>query len=171
MDPDTDIDRIMIIVGTIGGFAISLSLVPQVYLTYKTRCADDISYYYQAIYIFGTALVNTFAIYFGLYAVYIPCILEFCLIVTLTVMKFMYPPRLDLTDQIKEVALRHSISVGSAGGRSSLQLSRHKSVALLKRMSVTMNFEEEMAAMEDKMKEEENADKRGQSQDDIEMKY
>jgi hypothetical protein len=38
-------------------------------------------------------------------------------------------------------------------------------------MSVTMNFEEEMAAMEDKMKEEENADKRGQSQDDIEMKY
>jgi hypothetical protein len=141
------------------------------YLTYKTRCADDISYYYQAIYIFGTALVNTYAIYFGLYAVYIPCLLEFCLIVSLTVMKFMFPPRSDLTDQIKEVAIRHSISVGSSAEDSSLQTSRHKSVALLKQMCATVNLEDEMAAMEDEEKEEENAEKRGQSQDDIEMEY
>jgi uncharacterized protein with PQ loop repeat len=168
----------------IGGFAISLSLVPQVYLTYKTRCADDISYLYQFIYIFGTALVNTYAIYFGLYAVYIPCLLESCLIVTLTVMKIMYPPRLDLTDQIKgslnisrhkSLALLKQMSFEmdhedeSTARQSSLNMSRHKSVALSKRMSITQNDEDEMDAMEDKMEEEENADKRGQSQDDIEM--
>jgi uncharacterized protein with PQ loop repeat len=169
----SDTDTIMTIVGTIGGFAISLSLVPQIYLTYKTKCADDISYYYQAVYIFGAALVNTYAIYAGLYAVYIPCLLEFSLIITLTVMKFMYPPRLDLTDQIKEVAIRHSISVGSAAGQSSLQISRHnrKSVSLLKSIAFNVNLEDEIAAMEDEKKEEEKADELGQSQDDKAMEY
>ncbi|CAJ1953976.1 unnamed protein product [Cylindrotheca closterium] len=104
-----DAEQAMTIVGTIGGFAISLSLVPQVYLTYKTKCADDISYTYQFIYIFGTALVNAYAIYFKLYAVYVPCLVEFSLIVTLTVMKAIYPARQDLID-----CSRHSIKMSSA---------------------------------------------------------
>ena len=103
-------EQAMTIVGTIGGFAISLSLVPQVYLTYKTKCADDISYTYQFIYILGTTLVNTYAIYFRLYAVYIPCLVEFCLIVTLTIMKAMYPSRQDLID-----ISRHSLKLSEKG--------------------------------------------------------
>jgi MtN3 and saliva related transmembrane protein len=146
MDPDTD--RIMIIVGTIGGFAISLSLVPQVYLTYKTRCADDISYYYQAIYIFGTALVNTYAIYFGLYAVYIPCLLEFSLIVALTIMKVVYPSRKDLTEELKLIASRHSLSNDSLG-LSSLDASRRKSLKILKNMSLSEDLKKNPVA-EDK---------------------
>ena len=63
-------DDILNLIGVIGGSAISLSLVPQVILTYKTKCTTDISFFYQAIYIFGTALVNTYAIYFGYWAVY-----------------------------------------------------------------------------------------------------
>ncbi|KAL3930537.1 MAG: hypothetical protein SGBAC_011721 [Bacillariaceae sp.] len=108
-----DVDQAMIIIGTIGGFSISLSLVPQVYLTYKTKCADDISYTYQFIYIFGAALVNTYAIYFKLYAVYIPCLLELCMIITLTIMKFMYPPREDIKEITRQsMAISHGTQSG-----------------------------------------------------------
>ncbi|CAJ1953975.1 unnamed protein product [Cylindrotheca closterium] len=113
-----DAEQAMTIVGTIGGFAISLSLVPQVYLTYKTKCADDISYTYQFIYIFGASLVNAYAIYFQLYAVYIPCLLELCMIIILTIMKFMYPPRQDLIDCSK-----HSIMISHASKGSSTSIS------------------------------------------------
>jgi len=41
------------VIGTIGGAFIALSLVPQVMHTYKIKKADDISYIYQFIYIFG----------------------------------------------------------------------------------------------------------------------
>jgi len=99
-----DTDSLFNVIGTIGGFAISLSLLPQVYLTYKTKCADDISYVYQFIYIFGTGLVNTYAIYYGLRAVYIPCLVEMCLIVTLTVMKWYYPEREDIVEIASQVA-------------------------------------------------------------------
>ena len=103
-----DADKIMNVIGTIGGFAISLSLIPQVYLTYKTKCADDISYFYQFIYIFGTALVNSYGIYFGLYAIFIPCLVESCLIITLTIMKFVYPSRKELTNEESMNISRHS---------------------------------------------------------------
>jgi uncharacterized protein with PQ loop repeat len=126
-------DDVMIGVGTIGGFAISLSLMPQVYLTCKTKCADDISYLYQFIYIFGTALVNTYAIYFGLYAVYIPCLLEFSLIVTLTIMKYIYPSREDLSKESREAVKRHSCSDSAI-----LNASRHKQIAIMKTIAVEM---------------------------------
>lgn len=113
-------EQAMTIVGTIGGFAISLSLVPQVYLTYKTKCADDISYTYQFIYIFGTALVNAYAIYFDLYAVYIPCLVEFSLIVTLTSMKVCYPAREDLIN-----CSRHSILISNASKGSLMSAELH----------------------------------------------
>ncbi|CAJ1953943.1 unnamed protein product [Cylindrotheca closterium] len=115
-----DMEQIMTIIGTIGGFSISLSLVPQVYLTYKTKCADDISYTYQFIYIFGASLVNAYAIYFQLYAVYIPCLLELCMIIILTIMKFMYPPRKDLIDMSRHsIAIsRHNVAFGAGTDES-----------------------------------------------------
>lgn len=106
-------DEIINVIGILGGFAISLSLVPQVYHTYKTKCADDISYHYQFIYMLGTALVNIYAIHFGLFAVYIPCLLEFSLIVILTIMKSTYPSRGQdsfIKDVLKEESIRTSVS-------------------------------------------------------------
>ena len=127
----------MTIVGTIGGLSISLSLVPQVYLTYKTKCADDISYFYQFIYIFGAALVNAYAIYFKLWAVYGPCLLELCLIVTLTIMKYMYPSREDL----KEIT-RQSIAIGS-GTQSSVDM-KSLSMAMQKMESIrNLNWDDD----------------------------
>ena len=76
--------------GTIGGVSIALSLVPQVIRTYRTKSAFDISYVYQAIYIFGTTLVNIYAISLNLWVIYIPCLVEESLIISLTVMKYFY---------------------------------------------------------------------------------
>mmetsp|Transcript_9006 Transcript_9006/g.20317 ORF Transcript_9006/g.20317 Transcript_9006/m.20317 type:complete len:117 (-) Transcript_9006:220-570(-) len=79
--------------GVIGGTSIALSLIPQVIKTYKTKSAGDISYVYQAIYIFGCSLVNTYAIALNLWPVYVPCLIEEALIITLTVMKYVYASR------------------------------------------------------------------------------
>jgi len=93
-----DIDEVMEdvgypIIGTIGGSMISLSLLPQVIKTYKTKSAEDFSYMYLSIYIIGTTLVNIYAIMSGLWPVYIPCLVELMLIIMITVMKFMYSNR------------------------------------------------------------------------------
>ena len=80
----------MDIVGTIGGMIISLSLIPQVYKTYKTKDASNISYLYQVVYIIGCTMINTYAIYTKLWIIYIPCILEETLIVSLTILKLHY---------------------------------------------------------------------------------
>mmetsp|Transcript_22754 Transcript_22754/g.33703 ORF Transcript_22754/g.33703 Transcript_22754/m.33703 type:complete len:200 (-) Transcript_22754:54-653(-) len=94
-------DHVLNVIGVIGGSAISVSLLPQVIHTYKTKCTADISYSYQLIYIFGTALVNTYAIYYGYWAVYAPCLLEFILIVTLTIMKGIYDKRGVVADVVR----------------------------------------------------------------------
>ena len=93
-------------------------------LTYKTKSVDDISYCYQGIYILGTGMVNMYAIYFGLWAVYIPCLLEFSLIVLLTIMKRAYTGRKDADDAFVENASqpRH-ISPRLSAGVSSRRLS------------------------------------------------
>jgi MtN3 and saliva related transmembrane protein len=82
--------EIMEILGMIGGIAISMSLVPQVWKVYKTKSAIDISYVYQGIYIFGLSLVNVYAIVEGLWPVFIPALLELFLIVLLLAMKIRY---------------------------------------------------------------------------------
>ena len=78
------------IVGIAGGIIISASLLPQVYKTYQTKSAKDISYAYQIIYIVGCTLTNTYALVKGLWPVYIPCLFEEALIITLTLMKLVY---------------------------------------------------------------------------------
>ncbi|KAL3930538.1 MAG: hypothetical protein SGBAC_011722 [Bacillariaceae sp.] len=135
-----DMDQIMTIIGTIGGFSISLSLVPQVYLTYKTKCADDISYTYQFIYIFGAALVNAYAIYSQLYAVYIPCLLELFMIILLTVMKYMYPPRKDLID-----ISRHSMAIAQRSMTLGVGTDESKTLAeLIQELAVSGEFDSEL---------------------------
>jgi MtN3 and saliva related transmembrane protein len=77
-------------VGIIGGFTISFSLLPQVIKTWMTKSADDISYAYQGVYILGCTLVNTYAVSENLWPVFVPCLFEEFLIVSLTLMKVMF---------------------------------------------------------------------------------
>lgn len=91
------------IVGFLGGATIALSLAPQVYKTWTTKSAKDISYAYQAVYMVGCTLVNIYAILEGLWPVFIPCLIEESLIITLTILKVVYdrrPPA--IKDEIDE---------------------------------------------------------------------
>ena len=80
-------------IGLLGGITIAVSLVPQVVKTWETKSASDISYFYQAVYIVGCTLTNAYAIIEGLWPVFIPCLFEELLIITLTIMKVIYDGR------------------------------------------------------------------------------
>ena len=69
---------------------ISLSLIPQVYKTCRTKDASNISLCYQVIYITGCILINIYAIYTSLWVIYVPCAIELVLIVMLTSMKITF---------------------------------------------------------------------------------
>jgi MtN3 and saliva related transmembrane protein len=102
---DVSRHEIMEILGMIGGIAISMSLVPQVWKVYQTKSAIDISYVYQGIYIFGLSLVNLYAIVEGLWPVFIPALLELLFIVLLLAMKIRYD-----REKIQKLARRLSTS-------------------------------------------------------------
>jgi uncharacterized protein with PQ loop repeat len=73
-----------------GGFIISLSLIPQIYHTYKYKRVDDISYYWQSSYIIGLGLSLVYELYYNLWMMYLPTSFEaFCMII-LTTMKYKY---------------------------------------------------------------------------------
>ena len=55
--------------------------------------SPQISYAYQGIYILGCTLTNAYALARGLWPVYVPCLFEEVLIVSLTVMKVTYDRR------------------------------------------------------------------------------
>ncbi|KAL7439523.1 hypothetical protein ACHAXM_006753 [Skeletonema potamos] len=104
-------EAVLDVFGTIGGVSIALSLVPQVRHTYKTKKARDISYIYQGIYIFGCTLVNTYAIASGLWPIFVPCLIEQSLIMSLTVMKYFYDKEDERNSLIlKEGPAQHSMS-------------------------------------------------------------
>lgn len=76
--------------GFIGGIMISLSLIPQVIKTFRTKDASSISYSYQAIYIVGCTFINIYAFYINMWVIYVPCVIEQVMIVTLTLMKIIF---------------------------------------------------------------------------------
>ncbi len=86
----SEVKNTMDALGIAGGMIISLSLVPQVYKTYQSKDASNISYCYQAIYIVGCTLINIYAIYSRVWIIYVPCLIEQFLIVALTIMKVRY---------------------------------------------------------------------------------
>lgn len=76
--------------GLVGGILISLSLVPQVFKTFRTKDASSISYVYQVIYITGCTLINIYAFYTNMWVIYVPCVIEQIMIVALTLMKINF---------------------------------------------------------------------------------
>ena len=69
-------------------------------------------------------MVNIYAIYFGLWAVYIPCLLEFSLIVLLTIMKLVYTRRNNEFDDDNAASQqRQHVSPRLSAGVSSRRLS------------------------------------------------
>lgn len=74
----------------LGGFVISLSLIPQIYHTHKSKKVDDISYMWQGCYITGISLSLAYEFYYNLWMMYIPTSFEAFCIIVLTCMKYRY---------------------------------------------------------------------------------
>ena len=86
----TDLDIIFTINGYIGGGLLSLCLIPQLIKTIKTKSTKDISYIWQGLSMLGLSMIEAYGIYFLLYPVFIPILLEFILMLSLTVLKYVY---------------------------------------------------------------------------------
>jgi MtN3 and saliva related transmembrane protein len=77
-------------VGYSGGIVLSICLVPQIYQIYKTKQVENISYLWQFMYIIGISLHLYYGVYYNLLPIYIPTIIELCLIIVLLIFKIMY---------------------------------------------------------------------------------
>ena len=132
-------DQAMNVIGVVGASAISLSLVPQVILTCKSKRTADISHSSQLIYTVGATLgkflvpldtmhfahkdhvltrlissylplVNAYAIYFGYWAFYVPCLFHLTMIYTVAVLQVICGRRNGSKSRFNLGASSHSIN-------------------------------------------------------------
>ena len=73
-----------------GGFIVSLSLIPQIYHTYKRKKVEDISYCWQGCYVIGLGLSLVYEFYYNLWMMYLPTSFEAVCIMILSCMKYRY---------------------------------------------------------------------------------
>lgn len=83
-DPTTDY------IGYSGGIIISVCLIPQIFKIIKTREVENISYLWQIMYLTGICLHLYYGIKYYLLPIFIPTIIELCLILVLFCLKIMY---------------------------------------------------------------------------------
>lgn len=82
-------------VGYSGGVILSVCLFPQIYAVWKTKKVDNISYSWQFMYITGISLHLYYGIYYNLLPIFIPTIIELCLIFMLLALKIKYQNKND----------------------------------------------------------------------------
>jgi MtN3 and saliva related transmembrane protein len=78
------------LLGLVGSFLISASLVPQILKVYRTRSARDISRSFQLLYVLGLLLVAIYGLGEALWPIYIPVLLELAGGLLLLAMKLHY---------------------------------------------------------------------------------
>ncbi|EGZ04723.1 hypothetical protein PHYSODRAFT_251741 [Phytophthora sojae] len=88
------------ILGLVGSFMISASLVPQIVKVYRTKSAKDLSHSFQLLYRIshverysGLILVAVYGLGESLWPTWIPVVIELAGGLTLLVMKFIYNRR------------------------------------------------------------------------------
>ncbi|KAE8882635.1 hypothetical protein PF005_g27641 [Phytophthora fragariae] len=81
------------ILGLVGSFMISASLVPQIVKVYRTQSARDLSRSFQLLYVAGLTLVAVYGVGESLWPIWIPVVIELAGGLTLLAMKFIYDRR------------------------------------------------------------------------------
>lgn len=81
------------ILGLVGSFMISASLVPQIIKVYRTKSARDLSRSFQLLYVLGLILLVVYGVGESLWPIYIPVVIELAGGLTLLVMKIIYDGR------------------------------------------------------------------------------
>ena len=74
----------------IGGFTLALCLLPQIYKSLSTGKTEDISFFYQFMYVIGLSIQLPYVYYLDLYAIAIPLSAELCCIITAILIKFKF---------------------------------------------------------------------------------
>jgi uncharacterized protein with PQ loop repeat len=97
-----DNDKTTDIVGYSGGIILSICLIPQIYTIIKTKYVDNISYIWQFMYIIGISLHLYYSIYYNLLPIFIPTIIELCLILFLLILKIIYNKK-DIQTQVDKI--------------------------------------------------------------------
>lgn len=77
-------------IGLIGSLILSFSIIPQVYKTFISKSAEDLSYKWLVSTVIGLTLVNIYSVYFNLWALYIPGFMELLLVIVLFCLKNYY---------------------------------------------------------------------------------
>ena len=85
-----DTNQIVNYLGYSGGIILSICLLPQIYKIIKTKQVDNISYLWQLLYIIGISLHLYYGVYYNLLPIYIPSLIELCLIFWLFGLKVYY---------------------------------------------------------------------------------
>lgn len=78
------------ILALIGGCMLSVCLVPQIYKVYTTKEVENISYYWQALYLTGLIVHLIYGIYYDLIPIYVPTIIEIIFLNILICLKYFY---------------------------------------------------------------------------------
>lgn len=76
--------------GYSSGILFSLSLIPQVYKSYKSKNLEDISYGWQFLLILALALSLVYSFHKNLQPVYISTLMELFFMILLIIMKIKY---------------------------------------------------------------------------------
>ena len=72
----SDIDIFFDSLGLIGGIIFTVCNIPQLIKIVKTKSSKDISLASLFLYFIGSTLILIYGIYFELFAIYVPCIIE-----------------------------------------------------------------------------------------------
>ncbi len=83
-------DKYYELLGFISGILFPLSIIPQIYKSYKTKDLNDISYYWQFTFISALILALIYSFHFNLKPIYTSSLFELTLMLILTFMKFLY---------------------------------------------------------------------------------
>ena len=78
------------LLGFIGGLLFPISLIPQIYKSFKTKDLSGISYYWQILFIIALICGIIYSIHFELAPIYISSSIELLLMIILTIMKIVY---------------------------------------------------------------------------------
>ena len=79
-------------VGYASGILFPSALVPQVYKSYKTKELEDISYGWQTVFMSGLVGSIVYGIRYDLKPIYLSSMVEFVLMTSLVIMKYIYTP-------------------------------------------------------------------------------
>jgi uncharacterized protein with PQ loop repeat len=116
------------ILGYLGGVILSICVLPQIWKTFKTKSAGDISLSWTILYTSGLSCTFAYLFLVGATAAWIPMTVEIAGALVIMAMKLYYDrreARLANNDAASQVSARSSIWLGVSTPRTALSFSTH----------------------------------------------